>query len=165
MLLPLNVRMKILLIDCRFSSYSGHNPFTQPNLLSLFVQTITILFSTLGPNTPNLASLTIDALNLLITLHSSPVVAEPVVLAAVLRLFLAIVDVNTSSGSTAEERLVTEFATQVLEMQEWVGGVFERAAKDDEEVRMLAAGIMVKLGEVTERYQGRLLGINSGFAY
>ena len=137
----------------------------QPHLLSLFVQTITILLSTLGPHTPNLATLTMDALNLLTTLHNSHVVAEPMVLAAVLRLFLAVVDVNTTSGSTAEERLVTEFATQVLEMQEWVGGVFERAPKDDEGVRMLAAGIMIKLGEVTERYQGRLLGINSGFAY
>lgn len=137
----------------------------QPHLLSLFVQTITILFSTLGPHTPNLATLTMDTLNLLTTLHNSPVVAEPMVLAAILRLFLAVVDVNTSSGSTAEERLVTEFATQVLELQEWVGGVFESTPKDNEEVRMLAAGIMVKLGEVTERYQGRLLGINSGFAY
>ncbi|KAL1952575.1 hypothetical protein VTO42DRAFT_4796 [Malbranchea cinnamomea] len=147
------------------ASFTGYNPFMQAHLLSLFIQTITILLSTLGPYTPNLASLTLDALTLLMTLHNLPIVAEPVVLTAVLRLFLAVVDLNTSSGSTAEERLVTEFATQVLEMQEWVGGVFERASKDDEEVRMLAAGIMVKLGEVTERYQGRLLGINTGFAY
>jgi telomere length regulation protein len=92
-------------------------------------------------------------------------VAEPVVLAALLRLFLAVVDISISSGSTAEERLVTELATDVMEMREWVGAVFEKVTKEDEEIRMLAAGIMVKLGEVTERFQGRLLGINSGFAY
>lgn len=146
-------------------SFSGHNPFMQAHLLSLFVQTITLILSTLGPHTPNLSSLSRDSLTLLINLHNSPFVAEPVVLTAVLRLLLAVVDLNESASSTAEERLVTEFSSQVMEMREWVGGVFERAPKENEEVRTLAAGIMVKLGEITERYQGRLLGINSGFAY
>jgi telomere length regulation protein len=75
------------------------------------------------------------------------------------------VDLNVSSGSSGEERLVTDFATQVMEMREWVNGVFESAAKEDEEVRMLAAGVLVKLGEVMERYQGRLMGIGLGFEY
>lgn len=36
---------------------------------------------------------------------------------------------------------------------------------ETEQTRMLAAGILVKLGEVIERYQGRLMGINVGFKY
>ncbi|EGE79073.1 hypothetical protein RJZ56_001016 [Blastomyces dermatitidis] len=146
-------------------SNNTYNPFLIPHLLHLFVQTVTLVLSTLGPNSPNLATLTHEALSLLMTLHNLPVATEPTVLPAMLSLFLAIVDLNISSGSAGEERLVTEFVTQVMEMREWVDGVFERASKEEEEVRMLSAGIMVKLGDVMERYQGRLLGTNLGFGY
>ncbi|OJD10849.1 hypothetical protein AJ78_08250 [Emergomyces pasteurianus Ep9510] len=147
------------------SSANMHNPFLVPQLLHLFIQTITLILSTLGPNSPNLATLTHEALTLLITLHNLPVATEPNVLPAILSLFLSVVDLNISAGSIGEERLVTEFVTQVMEMREWVDGVFERAPKEEQEVRILSAGIMVKLGEVTDRYQGRLLGTNLGFGY
>lgn len=90
---------------------------------------------------------------------------------ALLSLFLAVVDLNIASGTTGEERLVTEFATQVMELREWAGDVFERcsssAGGDDPQgqARTLAAGVMVKLGEVMERYQGRLMGVGVGFKY
>lgn len=89
---------------------------------------------------------------------------------ALLSLFLAVVDLNIASGTTGEERLVTEFATQVMELREWAGDVFERcssSAGDDPQgqARTLAAGVMVKLGEVMERYQGRLMGVGVGFKY
>ncbi|PGH09315.1 telomere length regulation protein [Blastomyces parvus] len=147
------------------SSNNVYNPFLIPHLLQLFVQTVTLVLSTLGPNSTNLSTLTHEALALVMTLHNLPVATEPTVLPAILSLFLAIVDLNISSGSAGEERLVTEFVTQVVEMREWVDGVFERASKEEEEVRMLSAGIMVKLGDVMERYQSRLLGTNLGFGY
>lgn len=59
----------------------------------------------------------------------------------------------------------------MLELREWAGEAFDRtpAVKEDgdpqQQVRTLAAGVMVKLGEVMERYQGRLMGVNSGFKY
>lgn len=94
---------------------------------------------------------------------------------ALLSLFLAIVELNISSGTTGEERLVTEFATQVMELREWAGGVFDQcsssaggaAGSEDPQgqMRTLAAGVMVKLGEVMERYQGRLMGVGVGFKY
>ncbi|EDN08116.1 predicted protein [Histoplasma mississippiense (nom. inval.)] len=149
------------LIAYRFRSSNVHNP----QLLQLFVQTVFLILSTLGPNSPNLAALTHEALALLITLHNLPVATEPTVLRAILVLFLAVVDLNISSGNVGEERLVTEFVTQVMEMREWADAIFERSSKEEEEVRMLCAGIMVKLGEVIERYQGRLLGTNLGFGY
>lgn len=65
-----------------------------------------------------------------------------------------------------------------MELREWVGEVFDRApvakgkgkdkdaaASEEEQVKMLSAGIMVMLGEVLERYQGRLMGVNVGFKY
>lgn len=81
-----------------------------------------------------------------------------------------------ASGSSGEERLVTEYATQVIELREWASGVFDRMpaggradpggpADPQEQVRTLAAGVMVRLGEVIERYQGRLMGVNAGFKY
>lgn len=74
---------------------------------------------------------------------------------------------------------MTDFAAQVMELREWAGEVFERMPAgvaaggivgpggDDVQgqVRTLAAGVMVKLGEVMERYQGRLMGIGVGFKY
>ena len=98
--------------------------------------------------------------------------------AALLSLFLVVVDLNIASGSNGEERLVTEYATQVIELREWASQVFDRtpssAARADpssavsdpqEQIRTLAAGVMVRLGEVMERYQGRLMGVHSGFSY
>jgi telomere length regulation protein len=124
----------------------------------------------MGPHNPFLPTLTHETLSFLLSLYSRPISDDPSVLSALLSLFLAVIDLNVASGSSGEERLVTEFATQVLELREWTGEVFDRTPAvqgDDprEQLRMLAAGVMVKLGEVTERYQGRLMGVNSGFKY
>lgn len=88
------------------------------------------------------------------------------------------IDLNIGSGTSGEERLVTEYATQVMELREWANDVFERTpaggkkkdadggdVDDLEQVRILAAGILVKLNEVVQRYQGRLMGVNVGFKY
>ena len=115
--------------------------------------------------------MTQETISLLLSLHSRPLADESTISSALLSLFLAIVDLNIASGSTGEERLVTDFATQVLELRDWADEVFDRtpAVKGEDEpqqqVRTLAAGVMVKLGEVMERYQGRLMGVNSGFKY
>lgn len=113
---------------------------------------------------------------------------EPIVIPALLSLFLAIIDLSIAAGtSIGEERLVTEFATEVKELAEWVDHIFERMPggtrsktnskdkgksinggddiDDQERTRLLAAGIHVKLGEVMKRYQGRLIGINVDFTY
>lgn len=87
-------------------------------------------------------------------------------------------DLNIASGSIGEERLVTEYANQVIELREWASQVFDRTpagglakpapgAPTDplEQVRTLGAGVMIRIGEITERYQGRLMGVNAGFSY
>lgn len=125
-----------------------------------------------------LPGFTYETLSLLLSLHTNPAAGEPTVTAALLTLFLAIIDLNIASGSTGEERLVTEYASQVIELREWASQVFDRTpsgglskptpgAPTDplDQVRTLSAGVMVRLGEVTERYQGRLMGVNSGFSY
>nr|KMM70132.1 hypothetical protein CPAG_06444 [Coccidioides posadasii RMSCC 3488] len=162
-LMPLLGEFSVMMYTMR--SFGNSNPFLEPHLISLSVQTITLLLSTIGPHTPTLNLSTSEVFSFLTTLHNLPVASDPIVLPAILSLFLTVVDVNIVSGSTAEESLATQFATSVLELREWVDGVFERAPKEDERVRALAAGIMVKLEEVTRRYQGRLLGLDSKFEY
>ncbi len=125
----------------------------------------------MGPHTPFLPALTQQTLTFLLSLHGRPASEEPTILSSLLSFFLAAIDLNVESGTSGEERLVTEFAPQVMELREWVGEIFDRtpAIQDTsdprEQVRTLSAGVMVKLGEVIERCQGRLMGVNSGFKY
>lgn len=131
----------------------------------------------MGPHTTSLPAISQETLTLILALHGTAVATEPIVLPALLSLFLAVIDLNVAAGSSAEERLVTEHGVQVMELREWTNDVFERTptgttstqatstADDAEKTRMVAAGILVKLGEVIQRYQGRLMGINVGFKY
>ncbi|QGA14327.1 hypothetical protein EYB26_001980 [Talaromyces marneffei] len=173
---PLVGRFAVML-QSRSVSSSSYNPFYSANILRLFLQTVTLIISTLGPYTPALPTISQETISLIFALHGSAVSTEPIVLPALLSLFLAVIDLNIAAGSTAEERLVTDLGVQVIELRDWCNDVFERmpattAAKSDvskmddmEQTRMFAAGILVKLGEVVERYQGRLMGINVGFKY
>ncbi|PYH94178.1 hypothetical protein BO71DRAFT_450216 [Aspergillus ellipticus CBS 707.79] len=168
---PLKGRFEMMMLQFSSSTAPSYNPFYTPHLFTLFIQTLTLILSTMGPHTPFLPTLTHETLTFLLSLHARPMSDDPSILSALLSLFLAIVDLNIASGTSGEERLVTEFATQVMELREWVSEAFNRtAAVQDasdprEHVRTLAAGVMVKLGEVIERYQGRLMGVNSGFKY
>ncbi|KAL6235857.1 hypothetical protein BDW75DRAFT_239824 [Aspergillus navahoensis] len=170
---PLSGRFEIMMMQFTSNSSTApaHNPFFVPHLIALFIQTLTIILSTSGPHTPFLPTLTHQTLTFLLSLHARPLSSEPTVLSALLSLFLAVIDLNAEFGTSGEERLVTEYASQVMELREWVGEVFDRtpAVRDEsdprERVRTLAAGVMIKLGEVMERYQGRLMGVNSGFRY
>ncbi|CAG8892212.1 unnamed protein product [Penicillium egyptiacum] len=175
---PLQGRFEIMMLQFSSSSMPSYNPFFIPHLLTLFLQTLSLILSTTGPHTPFLPRLTHETLSLLLPLHTSSTSSEPTVTAALLSLFLAVVDLNIASGSNGEQRLVTEYATQVIELREWASQVFDRtppsAARADtssavtdpqEQIRTLAAGVMVRLGEVIERYQGRLMGVHSGFNY
>ncbi|CEO60321.1 hypothetical protein PMG11_04953 [Penicillium brasilianum] len=174
---PLQGRFEIMMLQFASSSAPSHNPFFVPHILTLFLQTLSLIFSTTGPHSPSLPGLTHESLSLLLSLHTAPITSEPTVTAALLNLFLAVVDVNIASGSNGEERLVTEHAARVMELREWASEVFDRApsgsnkadtgrfADPQEQVRTLSAGVMVRLGEVIERYQGRLMGVNAGFKY
>ncbi|KAJ5237165.1 hypothetical protein N7489_007256 [Penicillium chrysogenum] len=175
---PLQGRFEIMMLQFSSSSTPSYNPFFIPHLLTLFLQTLSLILSTTGPHTPFLPRLTHETLSLLLPLHTASTSSEPTVTTALLSIFLAVVDLNIASGSNGEQRLVTEYATQVIELREWASQVFDRtppsAARVDprsavtdpqEQVRTLAAGVMVRLGEVIERYQGRLMGVHSGFNY
>ncbi|KAH8705202.1 telomere length regulation protein-domain-containing protein [Talaromyces proteolyticus] len=174
---PLVGRFAVM-IQSNSAFSNGYNSFNSPNTLRLFIQTITLVISTLGPHTPVLPNVSQETLTLILALHGKPISSEPIILPALLSLLLAVIDLNTAAGSSAEESLVTEHASQVMELREWTNEVFERTPistgnktspeeqiDDLQQTRILAAGILVKIGEIVERYQRRLMGVNVGFKY
>ncbi|KAJ5994476.1 hypothetical protein N7451_010200 [Penicillium sp. IBT 35674x] len=174
---PLTSRFTVMMLQFSSSSVSSHNPFMIPHILTLFLQTLSLILTTSGPHSTFLSSLTHDTLSLLLSLHTRPISNDPTVTAALLTLFLAAIDLNIDSGSNGEERLVTECANQVIELREWASQVFDNTpaapgrtssnapVDTQDQVRTLAAGVMIRIGEITERYQGRLMGVNAGFKY
>lgn len=83
------------------------------------------------------------------------------ILEALLFAFLTLLDVNEDKRRVAEEH-----AKELLETQAWVEGVFEGlggGSEEGERVRMLAAGVLVGVREVVEKYQRLLMGDLAGF--
>lgn len=79
------------------------------------------------------------------------------VLEALLFSFLTLLDINSNN----QRRLADEHAKELLETREWVQMVFEKlggGSEEGERVRMLAAGVLMRAGEVVDRYQRLLLG-------
>ena len=78
------------------------------------------------------------------------------VLGAVLFGFLMLLETNEN-----KERLATEHGKELMETQAWVKTVFEglsAGSEEDERVRVLAAGVVVRCQEVIEKYQRRMVG-------
>lgn len=74
--------------------------------------------------------------------------------------FLTVLEINED-----KRRLVDAQGRQLLETQEWVEGVFAKlgagaggASEEDQKVRMLAAGCLVRIRECVEKYQALLMG-------
>jgi telomere length regulation protein len=78
------------------------------------------------------------------------------VLNAVLFGFLMLLETNEN-----KERVATEQGKELMETQAWVRMVFEglgTGSEEDERVRVLAAGVVVRCQEVIEKYQRRMAG-------
>ena len=87
-------------------------------------------------------------------------VGDVTVVEALLFGFLTLLEVNEDKRG-----LVERHGRQLLETQEWVEGVFGRMGRGgaDERGRMLAAGVLVRIREVVEKYQALLMGDLVGF--
>ena len=76
----------------------------------------------------------------------------------------ALLEVNESDM----RRICESQGREVMETREWVSGVFERTRGGDggeeNDVKMLAAGVLIKLGEAIEKYQALLMGDLVGFS-
>jgi len=89
-------------------------------------------------------------------------VGDIVVMEGLLFSFMTILELNED-----KRQLVEAHGRQMLETQEWVEGVFGRVgsggSEEDERVRMLAAGVLVRIREVVEKYQALLMGDLTSF--
>jgi telomere length regulation protein len=161
------------------------NILFQPQLLSLYVRTLALLLHAAGPSTLALPRMTTEFWDLLLSVLrssaasaasrlSSPLdaaAAELPVLHAVLFGLLALLDVHEAGAGDGLRELCARHGREVVETTEWVGAVFDRvrggdAGGDGEEnqVKMMAAGVLIRLRDAVERYRGLLMGDLIGYA-
>ncbi len=182
--LPLCCRLTLLL-----SSGGGAgviaiktNTLFEPQILKLFLQTLTVVLTTLGPYAVQLPTLTRETLLLLTALQRNARLSlDAAVLPALLTLLLSTLDVNIEAGGVAEEHLVTDFGDLIAELVRWVAGLGEGVRVPEVEAgagagavlgedgqgqgmpwSVVAAGIQVKWAEVGKKFQGRMLGLVGG---
>ncbi|TQV99770.1 Telomere length regulation protein [Cordyceps javanica] len=140
-----------------------------PALLSLYLQTLGIVVSAAGgPATLALPRMTAELWDLLLGVRVH-VLEGLGALRGWLIALAALLQANDDGGGSGMRRLCEDHGRDIFETREWVAGVFERirgddAAGEENDVKMLAAGVLIKLGEVVERYQALLMGDMANFS-
>ena len=135
---------------------SNDSMYTSTHLLPPFLQTLSLLLNASGPNTLALPQMTREYWDLLLSVRGLAA-KDKQVLNAVLFGFLMLLETNEN-----KERLATEQGKELMETQAWVKMVFEQlgaGSEEDERVRVLAAGVVVRCQEVVEKYQRRMAGV------
>lgn len=133
-----------------------------PTLLGLYLQTLGIVAHAAGPSTLALPQLTAELWDLLLRVRQH-VLGDLAGLKGWLVGMAALLEVNGGDM----RRLCEAQGREVVETREWVSAVFERTRGGDggeeNEVKMLAAGVLIRLGEAIEKYQALLMGDMIGF--
>jgi len=131
--------------------------YLSPYLLPTFLRTLALVVYAAGPGTLALPAMTAELWDLLLELRAAALAEKDVqVLEALLFALLMLLDVNED-----KERLARDHGRELVETQEWSRMVLERmqgAGQDGERVRMLAAGVIVRVGEVVERWHRIMTG-------
>ncbi|KAI1474999.1 telomere length regulation protein-domain-containing protein [Daldinia eschscholtzii] len=139
----------------------------QPYLLTLYLKTLAILLHAAGPSTLALPQMTSEFWDLLLGVRGQ-CVGDLSVTQAVLFGLVALLDVNEGDMRGLCER----HGREVVESVEWVSGVFNNTRGGDvggegggeeNEVKMLAAGVLIRLREAVDKYQAVLMGDLIGF--
>ena len=128
-----------------------------PFLLPTFLRTLAVVLNAAGPGTLALPAMTAELWDLLLGLRAAALAERDVqVLEALLFALLMLLEVNED-----KERLARDHGRELVETQEWSRMVLERmqdGGKEGERVRMLAAGVIIRVGEVVERWQRVMTG-------
>ncbi|KAI1828627.1 telomere length regulation protein-domain-containing protein [Xylaria intraflava] len=154
-------------------SSAGAKIIFQPYLLALYLKTLGLLIHASGPSTLALPQMTAELWDLTLgvrghCLGSSTAESEGegdlTVTHAVLLILAALLDVNEGDL----RRLCERQGRQVVESMEWVGNVFHNTpggngAGEENDVKMLAAGILIRLREAVDKYEAVLMGDLVGF--
>ncbi|KAI2463615.1 telomere length regulation protein-domain-containing protein [Annulohypoxylon bovei var. microspora] len=141
----------------------------QPYLLTLYLKTLALLLHAAGPSTLALPQMTAELWDLLLGIRGQ-CAGDLSVTQAVLFALMALLDVNEGDMRGLCER----HGREAVESVEWVGGVFANtrggdvgvgggAGGEENEVKMLAAGVLIRLREAVDKYQAVLMGDLIGF--
>ncbi|KAL0938706.1 telomere length regulation protein [Colletotrichum truncatum] len=157
---PLTARLQHALRS--HSARSG--VFIQSYLLSLYLKTLAVLIHSAGPATLALSQMTAELWDLLLGVRAHVSGDVPGTYALLVAL-AAMLEVNEA---TDMRRLCEAHPREIVETQEWVSGIFNGTRGDDggeeNDVKMLAAAVLIKLQEATEKYRALLLGDMIGFS-
>jgi telomere length regulation protein len=139
---------------------------TTPFLVVTFLKTIALLLHASGPATTDLFDVISIFWSVVLSLRIQAS-RDISVLEAVLFSLLSMLEV-AGEGIGGKERLAKDFAKELEETKTWVGVVFERTGSggmieeegggDEGRVRRLAAGVLVRIGEVGEAWHKVLTG-------
>lgn len=133
-----------------------------PALLALYLQTLGVIIHAAGPSTLSLPQLTSELWNLLLAVRTHTQ-DDMGALKGWLVAMASLLEVNDGDM----RRLCETQGREVVETREWASAVFNRIRGEDggeeNEVKMLSAGVLIKLGEAIEKYQALLLGNMIGF--
>ena len=145
-----------------YGSSKSSNIIFQPHLLSHFLKTLAVLVHASGTSILALPQVTSEFWDLLLSLRAQAV-GDIAVLEALLFALLTLLEINEN-----QRGLVEENGGRLLETQSWVEGVFSRLSGEGEEeasVKMCAAGVLIRIREIVEKYQALLLGDMVRFDY
>ncbi|KAI0017289.1 telomere length regulation protein-domain-containing protein [Xylariomycetidae sp. FL0641] len=155
----------------RSSTASARGILFHPYLLPLYLKTLALLLHAAGPSTLALPQMTTELWDILLGIRTHAA-ADLAVTQALLFALVALLDVNEADM----RGLCQRHGREVVESMEWAGGVFENtrggggtggnaggAEGDENEVKMLAAGVLIRLREAVEKYQALLMGDLIGF--
>ncbi|KAL2183826.1 hypothetical protein L209DRAFT_713708 [Thermothelomyces heterothallicus CBS 203.75] len=162
---PLTARFQAALHASSSSSRGSKTILFHPYLLALYLKTLAVVIHAAGPGTLSLPQMTAELWRLLLSTSVQAAAAgDLAVTQAVLFAYVALLDVN-------EDRMrdvCAELGREVVEAQEWVAGVFGGLrggdeSGEEEKVKVLAAGVLVRLREGVEKYRLMLVGDLIGF--
>jgi telomere length regulation protein len=134
---------------------SSDSIYASTHLLPPFLQTLSLLLNASGPNTLSLPQMTREYWDLLLSVRGLAS-NDKAILGALLFGFLMLLETNEN-----KERLATEQGKELMETQAWAKMVFEglgAGSEEDERIRVLAAGVVIRCQEVVEKYQRRMAG-------
>lgn len=167
--IPLCCRMSLLLSS---RSFNPNHILLEPHLVKLFLQTLLIILTTLGPHALQLSSVTRETLILLMCLHAATAVSlDPVVLPLMVQLLLTVLDINMEAGGLTEEQLITSFGSMIAELLAWTNDIktnFSVPPGDPSEGvpwEVIAASCQIKWQELGRKFQGRMMGLISSDLY
>jgi telomere length regulation protein len=141
---------------------SGKGVIFQPYLLSMYLKTLGLLVHAAGPTTLSLPQMTSELWDLILALRGHCAGDIPAIHSLLFAL-AALLDVNGDQM----RQLCESHPREMIETQEWVTDIFNGTRGEDggeeNNVKMLAAGILIKLREAVEKYRMLLMGDMIGF--